>query len=122
MTRVAVPVVALALNAGTANAGTALDTSNGHVLTLPTDGRVLLMVDNTGSVAASTVTINAGDNPPAFLASAGNLAVAVGTSGTHNTRIIIETARFAQDDGTVTIDAAGFTAGTIAAFSLPRGF
>jgi hypothetical protein len=122
MTRVAVPVSALSLNGGTVNAGTAIDTSNGHVLTLPNDKRVLIEVDNTGTVAASTVTLKAGDNPPAFLAGAGDLAVAVGTAGKHRGVIIIETARFMQDDGTINIDAAGFSAGTIAAYSLPRSF
>jgi hypothetical protein len=122
MTRVAVPISALSLNGGTVNAGAAVDTSNGHVLTAPDDGRFLLEIDNTGSVAAATVTIKAGDNPPAAQAGLGDLAVVVGTAGKHRSVIIVETARFMQDDGTINVDAAGFSAGTIAAYSLPRTF
>jgi hypothetical protein len=122
MTRTAITVNALTLNAGIAPTQTTVDTSNGHVLTVPGDGRFLLIVDNTGSVAASTVTIKAGDNPPAFQAGMGDLAVVVGTSGVHREAIVVETARFNQDDGTINIDAAGFSAATITAYSFPRSF
>lgn len=122
MARVAVPVTSMSINDGTVSAGTAIDTTNHHVLTLPDDGRVLIEVDNTGTVAAATVTVKAGENPPAVAEGQGDLAVAIGTSGKHREIIIIETARFMQAAGTVNIDAAGFSAGTIAAYSLPRSF
>lgn len=122
MARTAVPVTAMSMNDGTVSAGTAIDTTNHHVLTLPDDGRILIEVHNTGTVAAATVTIKAGDNPPAALAGLGDLAAAIGTSGKAREIIIVETARFMQDDGTINIDVAGFSAGTIAAYSLPRSF
>lgn len=122
MARVAVPVVSMSQNAGTSNAGTPVDTTNHHALTISGDGRVLIEVDNTGTVATATVTVKAGDNPPAFRAGLGDLAVVVGTAGLHRQIIIVETARFLQDDGTINIDAAGFSAGTIVAYQLPRSF
>lgn len=125
MARVAVPVTALAMNtAAGQSAGTAIDTANGHVLTVPNDGRVLLEINNTGTAAAFTVTVKAGDNPPAVQAGAGDLAIVVSTAGLHNSQVLLETARFLQDDGTINIDAAWATggAGTLAAYSFPRAF
>lgn len=123
MARTAVPVTAISLNTGTVSSGTAIDTSNGHVLTLPDDGRFILEVDNTGTVATATLTIKAGDNPPAALAGLGDTTFVVGTSGKHRGIFLLETARYMQNDGTINIDAgSGFSAGTIAAYSLPRGF
>lgn len=122
MARVAVPVTAISLNSGTVSSGTAVDTSNHHVLTVPDDGRFILEVDNTGTVAAATVTVKAGANPPAVSEGLGDTVLAVGTAGKHRGIWLLETARYLQTDGTIQIDVAGFSAGTIAAYSLPRGF
>ena len=56
--------------------------------------------------AALTVTVKAGDYPPAARAGIGDLAVAMAASGTATDKRIIgplESARFAQDDGSINV-------------------
>src|SRR5690349_18201751 len=124
MARTAIPVTAITDNAAITGAvGTAFDSTNNHVLTAPNDGRLLLEVDNTGTSPTATVTVKAGDNPPAFAAGLGDLTFVVGTAGKHKTLVVLDTARFLQDDGTINIDISQTVLlGTIAAYSFPRGF
>lgn len=66
---------------------------------------------------SSTLTINAGANPPSSKAGLGSLAV---TGTTSEVRIIpLDYERFAQSDGTITMTVAGNTC-KIGAFRIPR--
>ncbi len=121
MARDAVTVTALSLNAGTTTpTGTTINTTNGAVITLPAKARkMLIRVTNTITNATKTVTVKAGEYPAAPRQGLGDLAVVVAQS---NERIIcIETARFAQDDGTVNVDFSTGMTGTISAMTLPSG-
>jgi hypothetical protein len=84
--------------------------------------RVILAIANTDNDTAMTVAILAGDNPPAQRAALGNLSetVAFGVTKWFGP---FESARFAQDDGSlgVTITpASGTIAATITCLRLPR--
>jgi hypothetical protein len=111
--------------------GTAVDTTSTFLVS-PTKGRDLfVLVDNTGTVDASSVTFvkgptntdtTAGFNPGvAFQGGLGNWATNVGTTGEHKKWFVIESARFMQNDGTVHMTFAGFSAGKVYVFELPRG-
>src|SRR5690349_1890718 len=101
-------------NSAVVPVGTA--TSSNTFVFAPTKGAsLLLIVDNTGTVAAATVTVLPGDNPPAFLAGAGTLTQTVGTSGVHRAYLLLESARFTQDDGTILVTFAGFSSATVEA-------
>ncbi len=102
-----------------------LDTGTAPVtLDAPTGGemdRVLIEVTNT-AVAALTVTIKAGQDPPAFLASADVASANIAQNGR---RIFgpFESARFAQAAGTLRLTftpASGTIAATFSAYRLPK--
>lgn len=118
-----VPNGSLTDPAGTAtNAGA----GNGHILpaavaagsakSVPELTLLRVVAGSTGG----NVTVKAGVNPPDMAASLGDLVTAVPNSGT----VWIgpfESGRFIQKDGTMLVDvAAGFVAGTITAFRVPR--
>lgn len=118
MARVSVPVQELVLNSGTASDGTAIDTSNGHVIENGGyTSRMVIRVNNTGTVAG-TVTVKAGANPPALLKDLGDTTIAVDASA--ESYIVLESARYAQSDGDINIDIAGLS-GSIYAYELPIG-
>jgi hypothetical protein len=131
MATVAVVPQTFGLNTGVTPVGTAVDTSSTFTVT-PSKGRaVLILVDNTGTVAASTVTFiaanpaastTAGANPGVNVQGGiGNLASAVGTSGEHKIWFVLEPARFLDATGTsYSMTFAGFSAGKVYAFELPR--
>lgn len=87
--------------------------------------RLILLVEN-AAAAALTVTIKAGDNPPAIMAGQGDLAVSVAASGGGTAKRVIgpfESSRFVQDDGTVNVAflAASSTPNcTVRAYRLPK--
>lgn len=124
MARATVLVTAVAKNAATADAaGTALDATNGHVLTVgnyPLDSFIIRITNTTAS--AKIATIKAGDNPPADAAGQGDLAVsfADGSSTPVVKFFTLESARFVQNDGTVLIDLASSMTGFISAWRIPR--
>lgn len=119
MTRDAVAIVAPTLNAATAmGAGTTISATNDAVLSPggSTQGLFLRITNTHGS--DHTVTIPAGDNPPAFRASLGDLEITVpATSG--DVLVPLESARFVQSDGTINVDFETNHAGTIYAVRLP---
>ncbi len=118
MARVVVPVQQLALNSGTVSAGTAIDTTNGHVIR--SGGymaRTVIRVDNTGTKAGSVV-LKGGVNPPALRSALGDTAIAVGASS--EVYIALESARYAQANGDVNIDMVDL-GGSIYAYELPIG-
>ncbi|MCC5574481.1 hypothetical protein IMZ11_02345 [Microtetraspora sp. AC03309] len=116
-----VPNGNLADPTGTAtNAGA----GNGHVIPAAgPNGKAFPELTILRVIAGATggnVTVKAGTNPPALAAGQGDLVVAVANSGTQWIGPF-ESGRFLQSDGTILVDiAAGFVAGTITAFKVPR--
>ena len=94
----------------------AIDTADGNYIDL--DGikgsKLAIFVENSDTTAMA-VTINAGDFSDAGI---GDLALAGGTVQTR--AVVLETARFKDSDGYITIDNSGATgAGYIYAVELP---
>lgn len=124
MARTALTPVTLTANVATADpAGTSLDATNSHVVTPVSalDEYVIRVSHTTGS--SKTLTIKAGDNPPADAAGQGDLATAFADgSGTPVVKWIgpLSSARFIQNDGTLNIDVAASMTGTITVFKIPR--
>lgn len=126
MARTAITVTSLTADSSTADpAGDDLDPTNGHKISASTVPlrKFWLRVTHTTS-STKTVTIKAGDNPPADAAGQGDLVVSF-TAG-NVTPVVkwigpLSSARFLQDDGTVSIDVAASATGKIAAFKFPRG-
>jgi hypothetical protein len=108
----------LALNAKTDDpGGTAIVHANTHVLT-PTkpSSKVIVRLENTFD-GNKVFTILAGDNPPAHSAGQGNLALTLAKDDV--TFVVLESARFLQDNGTYRINVAANTTGFIDAIELP---
>ena len=83
---------------------------------------VLLVIKNTDDDTAMTVEILAGDNPPAQRAALGNLSESV-AFGVTKYFGPFESARFAQDDGSLGVKvtpASGTIAAQITCLRLPR--
>jgi hypothetical protein len=120
-----VPDGSLADTAATAVATNA-GVGNGHVIPIaaaagtPKSVPELTILRVVAGATGGNVTVKAGVNPPDMGASLGDLVVAVANSAT----VWIgpfESGRFIQKDGTILVDiAAGFVAGTITAFRVPR--
>lgn len=102
MARVAIPITRLSDNAGTVGAGTAGNTTDGNVINAGGRTDDLFLHAYNGGTVAGTVTLKAGDNPPSLRQALGDVAISVGTGA--NSMIKIESARFAQSDGTIEID------------------
>lgn len=77
----------------------------------------VLRVDNTGG-SALTLTVKAGDYPPALAAGQGDLAVSVPASGVAYVGPF-ESGRFVQSDGSMLVEASA-TTGTITALRIAR--
>lgn len=113
MVATAITVTSLAYGAATSiGSGTDADGSNGNSITLPAGAdafRVLLHVVVGGTSGdGGTLTILAGDNPPAFRKGLGSLALTLGD--TDNKLILIEPARHIQDDGTIQLTCSSLVA------------
>lgn len=78
----------------------------------------VLRVTNSDDDTALTLTVKAGDNPPAIAAGQGDLAVAV-AFGTTQFLGPFESGRFVQSDGSMLIESTT-TTGTITALRVPR--
>lgn len=124
MARTALTPVALTANTVVADpAGTSLDATNSHVFTATNPlGEYVIRVVNTTS-STKTVTVKAGDNPPADAAGQGDLVLSL-TDGSSTPTVKwfgpLGSSRFLQNDGTVNIDVAASMTGTITVFSVPR--
>ncbi len=124
MARTAVVPRALVAN-GNLNGATGATTidstlvTNGVVVTSAHPERTLIRVTNTEG-STNTVTVNAGDNPPALAAGGGALVVTV--AATTGVRYIgpFESGRFLQSDGTIEIDFESGMTGAIDVLLLPR--
>ena len=68
------------------------------------------------------VTVLAGDNPPANAQGAGNLVEAFGAGDSTPVvkRIVLDSSRFLQNDGTINIDVASGATGKIRCFKVSR--
>ena len=120
MARTAVTLSSFAANSTlTATTGTTAVAANGHYVTLtcPLEEVVFQLVNS--STVDQTITFAAGDNPPADAAGVGSLAVAVSTGVTKYVGPLTS-ARFIQNDGTVSIDATTGSGLKIRAFQVPR--
>ena len=107
----------------TAVTSAALDATDSHVFT-PTHplGEYLLEVTNT-TASTKTVTIKAGDNPPADASGVGDLVVSFGAGNvTPVVKLIgpLSSSRFIQSDGTVNVDVAASMTGTVTLIRVPR--
>ncbi|WP_046507104.1 hypothetical protein [Streptomyces odonnellii] len=78
----------------------------------------VLRVTNSDDDTALTVTVKAGDNPPALAAGQGDLSVPV-AFGTTQFLGPFESGRFIQSDGSMLIESTT-TTGTITALKIPR--
>lgn len=124
---------ALTINALSANSAISLPTAQAIDTTgtvpINTPGRtdlLIIEVVNTDD-AALTVTVLAGDNPPAHRQGLGNLSVALAASGGGATasRMIgpFEAARFLQDDDKINVTftpATGAPACSVRVYQLPK--
>jgi hypothetical protein len=125
MARDAVAITALGIDAATAApTAVAIDATNGAVVAAGSNtGRLLLEIVNTTAAEKVITVVAPTDNPHAVRSSLGSLAItfAAGNSTAQVKYIVIESARFAQTDGTILIDFASSTTGTLRAYRLPRG-
>jgi hypothetical protein len=80
--------------------------------------KTVLRVTNTDDDTALTITVKAGDHPPALAAGQGDLAVSVAFGTTHYIGPF-ESGRFIQSDGSLMITSST-TTGTIACLKVPR--
>lgn len=71
------------------------------------------------ATAATTVTIQAGDSPPALAAGSGDLVFTSLATGTYY--VMLESGRFLQSDGTIQIKAATAANVTVAVLQIPKG-
>lgn len=122
MADTAVHVSSMTVNTSLANpAGTAIVAANTHTIT-PTraTGKVLVRITNT-TASTKIATITAGDNPPADAAGQGVLDISL-TDGSTTPQIafvVLESARFIQNDGTIVVTVASGMTGFIEAIQLP---
>ena len=127
MANTAVAATALALNTPVAlvpgTTGTAIAHANTHVITPAGPlGKLVVIATNT-TAAEKVVTILAGDNPPANAKGIGNVTMTLGAGNVTPTNnvVVLEGARFLQDDGTIHITVAADMTGRILAYQLPPG-
>jgi hypothetical protein len=121
MPRDAVAHTALASGAATATpAGVAINTANGaNIASLKDGSRVAVRVTNTAA-AAKKVIFRAGVNPPALRTGLGDLTIEVPLT-TGDVLVVLESARFAQTDGSINVDYEAGHTGAISAVRLPKG-
>jgi len=123
MARTNVPITVLGVNAKT-DAPSAVAIVHGDGATIAAGGdsdRLLVVLTNT-TAAEKVMTIKAPtNNPHAPLAPLGDLAItfAAGNVTAVVKYVVIESARFAQTDGSVSIDFAASTTGFMNAYRLP---
>ena len=120
MARTAITVTDLTAATSVANpAGTAADQANGHVISGTRPEVLVLRVNNTAGTAKNVI-VRAGTFPIAGSSGQGDLTVQV--PATTGSVLVgpLESARFLQNDGTVSVDLESGFAGTIAALKVSR--
>lgn len=119
MARTAITVDALTESSASAPTSTTIDATNSHVIAATAKvGKTVLRINNT-TASTKTITVLAGDNPPAHAAGQGDLTISLTQNQTKV--VCLDTSRFLQDDGTVNLDVAASMTGTIEAYQLPQG-
>jgi hypothetical protein len=125
MARTAVVPRALVKNSnliGTSGATTIDSTlvTNGVTIANAKPERLLIRVTNTEG-STNTVTVKAGDNPPALRAGQGDLVVTV--AATSGVQYIgpLESDKYLQADGSLEIDLETGMTGSLDALYMPRG-
>lgn len=118
MARTAVPVTDLTAATSTTDpAGTTADPTNGHTITGVSSETLVLRVRNTSAGAVNAI-VRAGVQPLALSSGQGDLTVSVpATSGS----VLIgplESARFKQNDGSISLDLGVGFAGNVTAFKV----
>ncbi|MDF1596954.1 MAG: hypothetical protein P1T08_12820 [Acidimicrobiia bacterium] len=118
MARTAITADVFTPNASLADpAGTAVDPTNGHIISGVPLEELVLRISST-FVGAKNFTIKVGANPPALEAGQGDLIVplnaAVGFVGPFTS------GRFIQADGSLHVDVEAAATGTITALHMPR--
>ena len=120
MPRTALPITT-ATSTGAAPTATAVDPTNGHVITVGTTPlEELFIVVNNTFAGTKAVTVKAGANPPALSAGQGDLTVTCAASTNGIPIGPLESARFIQADGTVNIGLAASMTGTIVVYKAGR--
>lgn len=101
--------------------GVAIVHANTHVITPtgPLEDLIILVANTEGST--NTVTVLAGDNPPAMSAGQGDwTSSAIAATTGHQILPPLESARFLQDNGTLRINVESGMTGWIQALQRPR--
>jgi hypothetical protein len=123
MPRTALTPVALVANSSVTASSVALDATNSHVFTPSTAlDEFFLLVSHT-TASTKTVTVKAGDSPPADAAGQGDLVVSFGAGNvTAVVKLIgpLSSSRFIQNDGTVNVDVEAGATGTVTVYRVPR--
>ena len=115
MARTNVPVTDLTTQTSiTDPAGTTADPTNGHTVTGSRPEVIVLRVKNTTAGALNAI-VRAGAQPLAPSSGQGDLTVSVGASGTVWIGPL-ESARFLQADGSISLDLQAGFAGNVTAF------
>jgi hypothetical protein len=119
MARTAVPLTDLTAATSTADpAGTTADPTNGHTITGARPEVVALRVKNTTAGSLNAI-VRAGSQPLATASGQGDLTVAVGAGATVWIGPL-ESARFLQNDGSISLDLQATFTGTVTAFRTNR--
>ncbi len=122
MARTAVAYTNLSANAyGADPAGTTIDSTlvtNGVTIANADPEHTLIRVANTAG-ATKVVTINAGAYPPAIKSGQGNLTGTVAATTGVGTFGPFSSSKVLQSDGSMTVDFASGTTGTITVLRIP---
>ena len=124
MARSAITYTDLTANTAVADvAGTNVDATNSNTIAKAVPERTILRITNT-TASTKTVTIKAGStNPPAVAGGLGDLVVSL-TAGNVTTQVAfvgpLDSSRFLQADGSLSLDVAASMTGTITAFRVPK--
>jgi len=119
MARTAVAIISMNSAGSSVNPTlTTMDATNNHVITPDRAYRRLFLVAQNTFAGSKTVTLKAGAYPPASRKHLGDLTITL----TQNQWVYqqIDGSRFAQADGTINVDLAAATTGTIGVFGLVR--
>lgn len=121
MANTTVAVTSLVANTATTPTLTAIVAANTHVITPSKSFKhvVIRLINTTASTKVFTVLT--GDSPPADASGQGNITASLtdGSTTATETDLVLESARFLQDDGSIHITVAASTTGYIAALELP---
>lgn len=122
MPRDAIPIIASAINAATIEgAGVAISPTNGGNIAIDGVSDKYLLIILNSTVGAKNVTLKAGVYPPAFRSGIGDSVIPCAQS-TQRQVIPIESARFAQADGSINVDFEAGMTGTAFCYKLPPEF